>query len=183
MGTSLGGLHALEEICSRLPEGFPLPVAIVQHRDKHSDDALREFLQGRSALPVVEVEDKEPIMAGRMYLAPPDYHLLVDQACFALSTEAPVCEARPSVDVLFESAADAYGSGVIGVVLSGANSDGAQGAARIKERGGLVVAQDPATAESSVMPVAALAATRVDNVLPLSGIAAFLVEICKSQAG
>jgi two-component system chemotaxis response regulator CheB len=144
-----------------------------------SDDTLRTLLQRESALPVNEVTDKEVILPGWIYLAPANYHLLIDQGTFALSTEAPVHYARPSIDLLFASAADTYGERAIGVILTGASDDGAQGAAEIKARGGLVVVQQPETAESRVMPESAIAATEVDQVLPLSEIAAFLVRLSR----
>src|SRR5437667_8577528 len=126
IGASLGGLKAFEIILSALPGDFQLPIAIVQHRDKDPDNKLTEVMQSFTALAVKEVEDKEPILPGRVYLAPPDYHLLIDQGFFGLSTEAPVSYARPSIDVLFETASDAYAEKVIGVVLAGANKDGAR---------------------------------------------------------
>jgi two-component system chemotaxis response regulator CheB len=178
VGASLGGLHALEAILSALPEDFPLPVAVVQHRSVLSGEAWVHVLQRHSRLKVREPLDKDPIQPGRVYIAPPDYHLLVDDGAFALSTDEPVLFARPSIDVLFESVADAFGSGTIGVVLTGASEDGARGAARIKRRGGYLVVQDPETAESPVMPRAALAA-QPDQVLPLGEIGAFLDRFCR----
>ncbi|HKY05712.1 MAG TPA: chemotaxis protein CheB, partial [Blastocatellia bacterium] len=135
-----------------------------------------------SSLPVVEVEDKQPIFPGKIYMAPANYHLLVEEGHFALSTEGPVQFARPSIDVLFESAADTYRNRVVAVLLSGSNSDGAQGMARVKENGGLAVVQDPATAESRVMPDAAIAATEVDWILPLSEIPLFLTKLVEKAA-
>jgi two-component system chemotaxis response regulator CheB len=181
IGTSLGGFNALRVLFAGLPRTFPLPIAVVQHRRADSDDTLRRLLQQESALPVNDVKDKEVILPGRIYLAPANYHLLIDQGTFALSTEAPVHYARPSIDLLFESAADTYGKRAIGVVLTGASRDGAQGAAAIKARGGLVVVQQPETAESRVMPEAAIAATEVDEVLPLFGIATFLVRLSQNR--
>lgn len=178
VGTSLGGLSALEILLSGLPKEFPLPIAIVQHRLAQSDETLGLLLQVHCALPVGEPDDKEPIEPGRVYLAPPDYHLLVDRGSFALSTEGRVCYARPSIDVLFESAAIAYSERVIGVILTGASKDGSQGLARVKERGGMAVVQAPATAESATMPEAAIAATKVDRILPLPEIAGFLNLCC-----
>ena len=174
VGTSLGGLHAVGALLSGLPEEFPLPVVIAQHRKPGSEDRLSALLQEHTALPVAEANDKEAIVPGRVYLAPADYHLLIDAASFCLSTEAPVEYARPSINVLFESAADAYRGRTIGVILTGTGQDGARGLARIKERGGLAVVQDPATAEASAMPEAAIAATEVDQILPLAEIATFL---------
>jgi len=177
VGTSLGGLHAVGALLSGLPEEFPLPVVVVQHRQAGSEDRLSALLQEHSALPVAEANDKEAIVPGRVYLGPADYHLLIETGSFCLSTEAPVQHARPSIDVLFESAADAYRERTIGVILTGVGQDGARGLARIKERGGLAVVQDPATAEASGMPEAAIAATEVDHILPLAEIASFLSAV------
>lgn len=182
VGTSLGGLHALEVLLAGLPKGFPVSVAVVQHRHKDSENTLSFFLQQHSLLPLKEPEDKEAIVPGQVYLAPADYHLLVEPGSFALSTEAPVEYARPSIDVLFESAADAYAEKVIGVILTGANQDGAQGLAKIKAHGGLAVVQEPATAFSPTMPQAAIALVRVDWILPLSEIAPFVVNLCQPAA-
>ncbi len=195
VGCSLGGLRALQTVLADLPADFPGTVVIVQHREAGSDETLVELLRQHSRLPVGEPEDKDPILPGRVYLAPPDYHLLIETTKrppdhpttrlpdhptmrlpghFALSTDEPVNYARPSIDVLFESAADAYGERVIGVILTGANADGAQGLAAIKRRGGLTIVQDPATAEAPAMPEAAIAAAQVDAVLPLQEIGLFL---------
>lgn len=178
VGTSTGGLNALQTLLPKLPKKFSCAVVVVQHRGKEPGSQLRDFLQRSSSLPVKEPEDKEPIRAGCVYLAPRDYHLLVEPGNFALSTEAPVYFARPSIDVLFESAADAYGEDVIGVVLTGANGDGARGLARIKEAGGLAVVEEPSSAQAPEMPQAALAATKVDRVLPLPEIGVFLNAVC-----
>jgi|SRR5579871_5963865 len=178
VGTSLGGLEALETLLSGLPTDFPLPLAIVQHRRAGSDGMLADLLRRHSALPVEEPHDKEEIAAGRVYLAPADYHLMVEPGMFALSTEGPVRYARPSIDVLFTTAADAYAHRVIAVVLTGANDDGAQGAARVKAAGGLLIVQAPETAESAAMPGAALAAAPADRVLPLAEIAPCLTCLC-----
>jgi two-component system chemotaxis response regulator CheB len=178
VGASLGGLHALEALFTGLPGTFVVPLAVVQHRHRDSDDTLRTVLQRSSALPICEVEDKQMIVSGTIYLAPADYHLLVEYGSFALSTEAPVLHARPSIDVLFESAADAYGSRLIGIILTGASADGAEGLAAIKTRGGCTVVQDPATAECSVMPEAALTHTTVDYIVPLGAIPPLLTQLC-----
>lgn len=180
VGTSLGGISALPVLLSGLPGEFPLPVVVVQHRGNTADDGLVRLLGAGSALPVSEPDDKQPLDAGHIYLAPADYHVLVEPGRLALSTEAPVNHARPSIDVLFESAADAYGGGVVGVVLTGANQDGAKGCARIKERGGVVLVQDPAGAESGVMLAAAIAACAVDKILPLSELPRFLSSLCQA---
>jgi two-component system chemotaxis response regulator CheB len=181
IGASLGGLRALMELLALLPADFPLPIAIAQHRHSDSDDRLAGFLRRYSKLMVREAEDKQPIVAGSIYLAPADYHLLIEQGSLALSTEAPVLSARPSIDVLFQTAADAYASRVVGLILTGASDDGARGLARIHERGGLALVQDPLTAESAVMPLAAIAAVPASQVLPLDEIAPFLIRVCYSQ--
>lgn len=174
VGTSWGGLAALRTLVAGLPEWFTMAVALVQHRHKDSDHLLRLLLQERSALTVCEVEDKMPIEHGRIYVAPPDYHTLVEPGHFSLSTEAPVRYSRPSIDVTFSSCADSYGHRTVGVVLTGANADGAQGLRRISERGGMAVVQDPATAESSAMPKAAREAVARAKVMPLPEIVTFL---------
>jgi two-component system, chemotaxis family, protein-glutamate methylesterase/glutaminase len=174
VGTSTGGLAAMQVLLQGLSEDFPWAVTLVQHRSKEQGSELCHFLQKWSRLQLAEPEDKEPIMAGRVYLAPRDYHLLIEKGNFALSTEGPVYFARPSINVLFESAADAYGERVVGIVLTGANADGARGLSRIKAGGGLALVQDPATARAAEMPRAAIAATSVDRILPLPDIAPFL---------
>jgi two-component system chemotaxis response regulator CheB len=181
IGCSMGGMHALQVIFETLPATFPLPIAVVQHRYKTSNEGLPQFLRRHSQLNVVDTLDKQWIAPGTVYLAPANYHLLVERGELSLSVDEKVEYSRPSIDVLFESAALAYGSGVIGVVLTGANADGARGAAMIKKRGGFVIAQDPGTAESPAMPQAAIDATRVDRILPLDRIGPFLVELCRSS--
>lgn len=177
IGTSFGGLRALTTLVRGLPRDFPLPIAVVQHRSKDSDETLQSLLASLGTLPVHEAEDKDEIHAGRVYLAPADYHLLVEPGQFVLSTEAPVFYSRPSIDALFESASDAYGEGVVGVVLTGANSDGTAGLRRIKERGGYAIVEDPNTAEGSAMPRSALTAVRPDRVLPIDQIPVALVQL------
>ncbi len=181
IGCSMGGMHALQTIFQALPKDFPLPITVVQHRYKTSNEGLPQFLRRHSKLNVVDTTDKEWIKPGTVYLAPANYHLLVERGELSLSVDEAVAYSRPSIDVMFESAADAYGSGVIGVVLTGANSDGARGAARIKKRGGFVLAQDPTTAESPAMPQATIDTTRVDRILPLERIGPFLVELCRGS--
>lgn len=178
IGASYGGLSALQAMLPELAPGFPLPVVIAQHRKRDGDDGLCEFLRKRSRLPLTEPNDKDAVEGGRIYLAPRDYHLLVEKSIFALSTESPVGFARPSIDVLFESAAEVYQKRAIGVILTGANRDGARGLAKIKSFGGLAIVEDPQSAESRSMPDAAIASTRVDRILPLQEIAPFLNELC-----
>lgn len=179
IGASSGGLAALQVLLPELREDFPCPLAIAQHRGKEAGSGLREFMQKSCRLPIEEPEDKAPIEPGRVYLAPRDYHLLVEKGSFALSTDAPVCYARPSINVLFETAADAYAQHAVGVILSGTNADGALGLAAIKARGGRTLVEEPATAAYRAMPEAALNATQVDRVLPLSEIAPFLNSLCQ----
>lgn len=199
MGASLGGISALRTILTGLPADFVVPIAIAQHRHRESEQELSKFLQRHTVLPVRDVEDKDEILPGRIYLAPADYHLLIESGYFSLSTDEPVSYSRPSIDVLFESAADAYAEQVIGVVLTGANHDGAKGLATIKAQGGVAIVQEPTTAESRTMPEAALAAIAqvpaaistmpsskatihnarmMDWILPLDAIAPKLTHLC-----
>lgn len=177
VGTSWGGLAALRTLVSGLPEEFAMAVAIVQHRHKDSDHLLRVLLQERSPLTVCEIEDKMPIEHGRVYVAPPDYHTLVEPGHFSLSTEAPVRYSRPSIDVAFGSAADSYTHRAVGVVLTGANADGAEGLRFISDRGGMALIQEPETAESPTMPRAAVKAVPRARVMPLPEIVRFLAEL------
>jgi two-component system chemotaxis response regulator CheB len=178
VGTSLGGLRALSILLQGLPaKGFPLPIAVVLHRMKDTESALPDVLRLQSPLPVAEVLDKDPILPGKVYIAPADYHLLVEPTHFSLSVDEPVRFARPSIDVLFESAADVFGKTVIGIILSGASNDGAAGAVRIKAEGGRVIIQDPAEAEGRIMPQAVLNAVNIDYILPLKRIGPLLLEL------
>ena len=174
VGTSWGGLAALRTLVEGLPDSFQMAVTLVQHRHKDSDHLLRTLLQERSSLVVCEVEDKMPLEHGHIYVAPPDYHTLVEPGHFSLSTDAPVRYSRPSIDVTFASAADSYGHRTVGVVLTGANADGADGLRRISDRGGLALVQDPATAESKLMPEAARRAVPRARVMPLFDIVEYL---------
>jgi two-component system chemotaxis response regulator CheB len=179
VGASWGGLAAVGRLLESLPAAVPTPIVLAQHRAADSPaGALRSLLQERSPMPVAEAEDKEPIERGHLYIAPADYHLLVERGAFALSTDARVSFARPSIDVLFESAADAYGSAVVGIILTGANDDGARGLARIKEAGGVAIVQSPGEAERRTMPDAALALTHADAVLDVDDIGPFLYGLC-----
>ncbi|HEY0971207.1 MAG TPA: chemotaxis protein CheB [Gemmatimonadales bacterium] len=181
LGTSWGGLDALTRILGAMPADFALPIVVVQHRGRDAAGLLGELLQDSTSLAVREVEDKEPIMAGTVHLAPPDYHLLVEQGHFSLSVDPPVRFSRPSIDVTFGSASDAYGAGVIGVVLTGANDDGARGLRCIVDRGGLALVQDPGTAESAAMPRAALSRVPEAEVVPLEAIASRLAALARVE--
>ena len=182
VGTSTGGLKALQTLLSGLPASFPLPVVIVQHRGANSESGLCEFLSQWSNMPVVEPEDKEPVRCGHTYLAPRDYHLLIENQSFALSTDPPVGFARPSIDILFESAAAYYHERAIGVILTGANSDGARGLSAIKSSGGLTLVEDPVSAACRVMPEAAIARTKPEWILPLEEIAPRLLKLTEFTA-
>lgn len=178
VGASWGGLEAITTLLSELPAKFRSPIAVVQHRAASTPPGImRQYLSERCPLDVVDAEDKEPIEDGCVYLAPPDYHLLVDDGVLTLSLEPPVTFSRPSIDVLFESAAHSYGPALTAVVLTGANDDGSQGAIAVRHAGGTVLAQDPAEAERAEMPAAAIATGAVHEVLPLRRIAARLVEL------
>src|SRR4051794_16293166 len=148
MGASAGGLKALEIVLGGLPPGFPIPIVAVQHRARASGDTFAEGLGKGTTIPVREVEDDVPLAGPRIYLAPPDYHVLIEPGRCALSIDDPVSYSRPSIDVLFESAADVYAGRIIAVLMTGANADGAKGLARVKEVGGYAIVQDPLTAES-----------------------------------
>lgn len=174
VGTSWGGLAALRTLVAGLPTNFNMAVTLVQHRHKDSDHLLRTLLQERSALEVCEVEDKMPLQHGRIYVAPPDYHTLVERGHFSLSTEAPVRYSRPSIDVTFFSAADSYGHRTVGIVLTGANGDGSEGLRRISDRGGLALIQDPATAESPLMPTSAVRAVPRARVMSIADLVKFV---------
>lgn len=177
VGTSWGGLNALRELVGALPEDFRIPAVLVQHRHRQSNHLLSTFLQERTRLEVVEVEDKMPIQSGMLFVAPADYHLLIDRGFFTLSTDAPVRYSRPSIDVTFYSAADAYAASTVGVVLTGANSDGSRGLRRIFDRGGLALVQDPVTAESPTMPSAAVRCVPGARVQTIPEIAATLAAL------
>ena len=177
VGTSWGGLAALRTLVTGLPATFRMAVTLVQHRHKDSDNLLSALLQERTALEVCEIEDKMPLKQGRIYVAPPDYHTLVEPGHFSLSTEAPVRFSRPSIDLTFLTAADSYAHRTVGVVLTGANADGSVGLRRISDRGGLAIVQDPATAESVLMPTAAVKAVPRARVMELVEMTKFIASL------
>ena len=171
MGASAGGLMALSQVLSTFERSFRLPVMIVQHLHAHSSNTLATILKSQCTLPVKEADEKEKISPAIVYIAPTNYHLLVEHdRTLSLSIDPKVNFSRPSIDVLFQTAAPVYGSGLIGILLTGANSDGARGMAEIKARGGLTIVQDPKTAEVAVMPQAAIDMMAADYILPLSEI-------------
>jgi two-component system chemotaxis response regulator CheB len=174
IGTSWGGLAAVRAIMGGLPASYGLPTVVVQHRHRDSDTLLTRLLQDRSHLLVCEPDDKQPIEAGHLYVAPANYHMFVEDGHFSLSVDAPERYSRPSIDVTLASAANAFGHRAVGVILTGANADGAEGLRRIADVGGLAVVQDPRTAEVSTMPRAALAAVPTARVFPLDRLGTFL---------
>ncbi|HEX6158875.1 MAG TPA: chemotaxis protein CheB [Thermoanaerobaculia bacterium] len=177
IGASWGGLAALRAIVGKLPGEFRLPVAIVQHRHRNSEALLARFLQEQTQLRVCEVEDKTAVEPGKIFVAPANYHLLVEQGHFSLSTEAPVRYSRPSIDVALTTAADAYGHRAVGIVLTGSNADGAEGLRRIADAGGMTIVQEPGSAEAPTMPRAALQRVPTARVFPIDRIAEFLVTL------
>jgi two-component system chemotaxis response regulator CheB len=179
VGTSWGGLDAVSRLLDGLHDDVRQPIVVVQHRAADSDaDALASLLGRHTRRTVCDPDDKTPLEDGHVYIGPPDYHVLVEPGHLALSTDAPVQYARPSIDVLFESAANAYGERAVGIVLTGANEDGASGLKRIKDCGGVTIVQDPRTSLRRTMPDAAIAATAADAILPLDEIPKFLYGLC-----
>ncbi|MEE8479635.1 MAG: chemotaxis protein CheB, partial [Desulfobacterales bacterium] len=180
---SAGGMNALPVVLSPLPPDFPLPVVVVHHVSPDSNNSyFISSLDERIQLKVKEADEKEPIMRGYVYIAPVNYHLLVeDDETFSLSVDAKVNYSRPSIDVLFESAVEVYKSKLIGIILTGANNDGAKGLKKINQHDGLAIVQDPKEAESDAMPRAALAACKADYVLSLEEIAGFLKELSNNK--
>lgn len=180
IGTSAGGLFALSTILTALPADFSLPVMVVQHRSREERTLLEEVLTQKCQIKIRQAEEKEKIEGGAVYFAPPDYHLLIEgNRTFSLSCEERVNYSRPSIDVLFETAAMVYQKKLLGVILTGANHDGAAGMALIKKYGGLTIAQSPATAQFPTMPEAAIATGAIQQVLALHEITALLLHLGK----
>jgi two-component system chemotaxis response regulator CheB len=177
VGTSWGGLAALRGLVAGLPAGWGLPLVVVQHRHKRSDHLMTSLLQDSTPLCVCEIDDKAPIAGGNVYIAPADYHTLIEEGYFSLSTDEPVRYSRPSIDVTFVSAADTYAERSVGIVLTGANADAARGLRRIFDRGGLALVQRPDTAESPTMPAAALRSVPEARSLSIAEIAATLASL------
>jgi two-component system chemotaxis response regulator CheB len=182
VGTSAGGIEALSRLLPALPASLQATMFIVVHLPREGPSLLVDIFQPKCALRVREARDKEPVMAGAVYFAPPDYHLLIDRDAagsgmqLALSVDDLVNYSRPSIDVLFESAADVYASRLMGIVLTGANEDGAAGLEAVHNAGGVTVVQDPADAQSWLMPTSAIERCAPDHVLPLQ-------EICELLRG
>lgn len=176
VGTSAGGLGALSSIVSALPQDFSLPIIVVQHRHKDQRTLLEEILQAKSDIIVKQADEKEPINAGTVYIAPPDYHLLIENDhTFSLTYDPHVAHSRPSIDVLFETAAAVYGRALICVLLTGANRDGTTGMKAVKNAGGLTIAQSPKEADYPYMPQSAIDSGYADHVLTLAEIQQFLL--------
>jgi two-component system chemotaxis response regulator CheB len=178
IGVSAGGLEALKTILPELPGDFPSPIIVVQHRHPFSDDSLEKAMNDLCKVNVQQINDKTSILPGSVYFAPPNYHVMIEEdMTFSLTLDAAVNFSRPSIDVLFESAADVFGEHLIGIVLTGANKDGSEGLLQVKKKGGLAIVQDPETAAVDAMPLAAIAATKVDYILKLDLIAEMLVHL------
>jgi two-component system chemotaxis response regulator CheB len=182
IGTSWGGLAALTKLLGALPSDFGIPIVVVQHRGKDSEHLLVQLLQDATDLAVSEIEDKDSLNPGSVHVAPANYHVLIDDGYLSLTIEEPVRFSRPSIDVMFNSLADTYQSAAIGVVLTGANEDGARGLARIVQRGGRALVQDPKTAEIPIMPAAAIRAVPTAEVLSLDALAPRLIELSRARA-
>ena len=181
IGTSNGGMATLTKLLPVLPHDYPIPVTIVQHLAPLQEDFLIKYYNDRCALTVKEADEKEENQSGYIYFAPPNYHLLIEKdKTFSLSIDKKVNFVRPSIDVLFESAVDAYLSDLIGIILTGANIDGVHGLEQIKMNDGLTIVQDPATAESSFMPQAAIDAVKIDYIMPVEEIGNLLLLLGKS---
>jgi len=178
IGTSAGGLKALKRILPRLSSNYPLPLLIVQHISPLSDNYMSQMLNDASKITVKEADEKEKILPSIAYIAPPDYHMLVENdKTISLSVEEKVNYSRPSIDVLFETAADAFGDKLIGIILTGANPDGAKGLKKIKDAGGMTIVQSPDDAESKTMPEAAINITKPDYIFSIDEIITFLTQI------
>jgi two-component system, chemotaxis family, protein-glutamate methylesterase/glutaminase len=178
IGASAGAVHALSTLLPALPANYRIPILVVVHVPPDRGNALVPLLQSKCRLAVKEAEDKEPVRAGVAYFAPSDYHLLVETGrTLALSADGPVLHSRPSIDVLFESAAEAYGPALVGVILTGANDDGAAGLSSICRAGGRALVQDPKEAHAGAMPSAALSACASARRLPLNDITPYLVRL------
>lgn len=180
VGASWGGLAALNELLSPLPYDFNIPILIVQHRQRNQfgSEHLIDILNNNCKLQVIEPDDKDIIQSGNIYIAPANYHLLVESKYkLALSSDEPVNFSRPAIDLLFESAAFTYQQAAVGIILTGANKDGAYGLSQIKKLGGLAIVQDPTTAESETMPLAAVKSSNPDWVLTLKKISELLIRL------
>jgi two-component system chemotaxis response regulator CheB len=178
IGASAGGMEALKKLLAVLPKSFGAPIVIVQHLSPHSDNYLSRRLNELCKIHVKEADEKEKITAGTVYIAPPNYHLLIEQdKTLSLSADSKVNYSRPSIDVLFDSAAEVFRKGLIGIILTGANNDGSKGLKNIRNFGGLAIVQEPESAEISAMPRAAIEAAGADFILTIDQISNKLIEL------
>lgn len=183
IGSSAGGLQALSYLLEGIPENFNLPIVIVQHRSRSEREILEEVLQGKCKLKIKQADEKERVTGNTVYIAPPDYHLLIEQdETFSLSADGRVNHSRPSIDVLFESASQVYKDKLIGIILTGANDDGANGIRSIHQHKGFTIAQNPGESLHSAMPVAAIRTGAVKKILLLKEIREFLQQLVKGKA-
>ena len=181
LGASAGGVEALSAILPSLPSDYPLPLMVVVHVPPDKPSLLPQLFRAKCGIDVREAEDKEPIQGGTIYFAPPDYHLLVERdKRLSLSSEEPVLYCRPSIDVLFETAAEAYSVGLVGVILTGANSDGALGLQAVWQAGGTALAQRPDQAHAPAMPSAALGACAAAQAMSLEEILVYLLKVVRA---
>ena len=182
IGASVGAVSALSELLPLLPAATPWPIFVVVHVPANQPSLLAALFRRSCAIPVDEARDKQPALPG-VWFAPPDYHMLVESdGAMSLSVDAPVNHSRPSLDVLFESAADAYGEGLVCIVLTGASADGANGSKAVRDAGGFVIVQDPATAENATMPAQAIERARPQWVASLAEIGQALREAALAKA-
>ncbi len=183
IGASAGGVDALMVLLAGLPAGWRLPLVTVLHLPEQHESRLAEVFRNRLALRVSEAQDKDRIAPATLYFAPPGYHLSIERdRSFSLSCEPPLHWSRPSIDVLMKSAADAYGPALAGMLLTGANDDGAEGLAYIHRAGGLTAVQDPEEAQAPTMPRAALLRHRPDRILPLRELRELLLQLDSAHA-
>lgn len=182
IGASAGGLEVFSRIFPQFAKNFPLPVIVVQHLHPESDGAMMTLLDDRSAIKIKEADEKEVVQPGKIYIAPANYHLLIERdGSLSLSIDAKVNYCRPSIDVMFESAVDAYGPAVIGILLTGANADGAVGLLKIKNAGGKTIIQDPETAYADTMPRSAMAMHTADYILKPEQIVPTIMQLIQGE--
>ena len=177
MGSSAGGLFVLSSLFQQLPAGYPIPVIVVQHRSKDQRELLEEVLQNKCKIKIKQADEKEKIESGVVYIAPPDYHLLIEaDKTFSLSADEPVRFSRPSIDVLFESASIVFKERLVAIILTGTNNDGSKGIETVRNFGGLTVAQDPGDAQYPYMPKSAIETKKITHTWTLSEIQRFLLQ-------
>lgn len=183
IGTSAGGLQALSVLFERIPAAYPIPIIVVQHRSKDSRYLLEEVLQSKCAITIKQADEKEHVHSGMIYIAPPDYHLFIEtDKTFSLSTDRPVCFSRPSINILFESAAIAYRDKLLGIILTGTNDDGAAGIRTIGQHDGLTIAQNPSEAQFPFMVEASIKTRQVHYIWSLATIRNYLLKLPEIHA-